>query len=99
MEGAEELALSTFPWERHTVSVWTIERPVLKPDATGNAETKRWNALLESHGYRLLRTLPVSHVHEEQIWVHASLKSAPAMQDASLLFCHPCHRHASGVRS
>ena len=89
VEGSEDIALSTFPWHRHTISVLTVERPKLHESSP---EYKQWSQLLMSNGYRLIFSLGVSKTHIEQVWTHSSLHETPASRNHSLLFCHPCVR-------
>lgn len=67
VEGAEELAMRAFPFDVHTVSIMSIERPRAK-----------LVSLLQSHGYRyhctsvLSSQLVGSLKADDQIWLHDS---------------------------
>lgn len=65
VEGAEDLVLSSFPFETHTVRVLSVERP--SPYAV---------ELLREHGFIFVRSLPPwNPLADDELWVHASLPS------------------------
>lgn len=61
IEGAESLALSTFPWGRHRIRVLTIERP--PPELQRTLQQRGRLRFLARLGY-----------NGEQVWVHESLR-------------------------
>ena len=72
IEGAEELAMSTFPWTRHTISILTVE---VREQQTGLKQ-----ALLR-HGYVLHGQLG----HLDHVWVHSSL--LPQLRNTTSRWC------------
>jgi len=63
VEGAEDLVLSSFPFDTHTVLVISIERP-----------TKYAVDTLKNRGFLYLRSLPPFKLRaDDEMWVHSSL--------------------------
>jgi hypothetical protein len=57
VEGAEDMVLEHFPFDRYRIKVWTIEKP-----------SKQLALLLESHDYVFLKKLRRSV--GETLWIH-----------------------------
>ena len=74
IEGAELLALSTFPWKKHRFAVMTVERP-----------RQPLRDLLESKGYSYVCHLGYQ---PDEVWVHLELASqrwSPKVRMGSVL--------------
>ena len=63
VEGAEDLVMKTFPFDKYLIRILTLERPseILK-------------SLLTSHGYQFLRLLKANS--GDTLWVHKSVKDS-----------------------
>lgn len=64
VEGAETLAMLSFPFTRHTISVMTVE-----------GATNRLGDLMHAHLYRKL-----CWIDEDEVWVHPTTVLAPGVE-------------------
>lgn len=66
VEGAEDFVMGNFPFSEYRFNILTVERP-----------SEKLTSILESHGYKLLKTL---HAKTETLWVHTSIERDLNMQ-------------------
>jgi hypothetical protein len=60
-EGAEDLVMKSFPFDKYRFNIITLERP-----------TETLKALLTQHGYQFLRLLKANS--GDTLWIHKSME-------------------------